>query len=264
MKLRSASVPVVLIATLWLSAALAAQQAPQFEAVTIKPNTSGQTGGTSGFQPGGYVGINVTVRRVIGLAYLPVPGELIDGGPEWITREYFDIQAKFQGNPPRDQRQQMLQNMLSDRFRLRVHREMRPTRVFALTVARPGSTGPSLRRHDGSCGRADAASPDPGASRPAGCGGFRLTDGLLSGRGITLDRLASELGVAGRIVVNKTGLPGEYDVDLKWTDDNAAAGPDAPPTLVTALREQLGLKLEADTQPMEHLVIDSVERPTAN
>jgi uncharacterized protein (TIGR03435 family) len=63
-------------------------------------------------------------------------------------------------------------------------------------------------------------------------------------------------------VVNRTGLTGRYDVELWWTPDpNAASAPDAPPGLVTALREQLGLRLQTDTVPMEHLLIDSIERP---
>ena len=102
-------------------------------------------------------------------------------------------------------------------------------------------------------------------NRPADRSGpwcaFQYTEGLLRGRGVTLDQIALEL-VAGRLVVNRTGLAGRYDVELRWTPDPAGdARPDAPPGLVTALREQLGLRLQTDMVPMDHLVIDSVDRP---
>jgi uncharacterized protein (TIGR03435 family) len=78
---------------------------------------------------------------------------------------------------------------------------------------------------------------------------------------VTLDQIAGEIA-AGRIVVNRSGLSGRYDVEPRWTPDpGPTAAADAPPGLVTALREQLGLRLQTDTVPMEHLVIDSIERP---
>ena len=83
----------------------------------------------------------------------------------------------------------------------------------------------------------------------------------LRGRDATLDRIAAELPFE-RIVVNRIGLTDRYDVELRWTPDpNAGSARDAPPGLITALREQLGLRLQSDTAPMEHLVIDSVEHP---
>jgi uncharacterized protein (TIGR03435 family) len=81
---------------------------------------------------------------------------------------------------------------------------------------------------------------------------------------VTLDQIAGEL-TADRVVINRTGLPGRFDVDLQWTPDRTQpAGDDAPPALTTALREQLGLRLEPTTVPMEHLVIDAIERPQEN
>jgi uncharacterized protein (TIGR03435 family) len=79
---------------------------------------------------------------------------------------------------------------------------------------------------------------------------------------VTLDQIAGELD-AGRVVVNRTGLTGRYDVELRWTPNPSAGSDaaDAPPGLGTALREQLGLRLQPDTAPFEHLVVDSAERP---
>jgi uncharacterized protein (TIGR03435 family) len=241
---------------------LHAQQAdtPHFDVVSIKRNTSAEPGGKNGLDPGAYTGINVTVRRMIALAYQPMPNAQIDEGPAWIRTERFDVQARFTGTPSRPQLQQMLRAMLADRFTLRTHMESRPTPVFALTMLKPGTPGPALKPS-----ALDCSNP---AQRPPATGGpscaFQYTDGLIRGRGVTLDQIAAEL-TAGRTVVNRTGLEGFYDVELRWTPDvTAPPADDAPPTLATALREQLGLRLDPVTLTMEHLVIDSVERPTEN
>jgi uncharacterized protein (TIGR03435 family) len=229
---------------------------PRFAVVSVKPYKSPEPGGRNALVPGAYEGIGVTVRRVIGLAYAPLPASLIDGGPGWLSTDRFEIHAKFEGNPPREQIQQMLRAMLAERFKLRTHMETRPARVFALTVEKPGVLGPALRPAEIDCANRPSNGGGPG------CGGFQYTDGLLRGRDATLDRIAGELPVE-RIVVNRTRLTGRYDVELRWTSDpSAATAPDAPPGLVTALREQLGLRLQTDTVPMEHLVIDSVARPS--
>ena len=250
-----------LAAGVGLARTLYAQQAdtPRFDVVSIKRNTSGDQGGKNGLDPGVYTGINVTVRRIIALAYLPLPNAQIVGGPAWINSERFDVRATFTGAPPRPVLQEMMRGMLADRFRLRIHTESRPTPVFAMTVARPGALGPSLRRSVLDCS-------NPGQRPPATADGpscaFQYTDGLIRGRGVTLEQIAAEI-VAGRTVVNRTGLEGFYDVELRWTPDaTQAPSDDAPPTLATALREQLGLRLESVILPMDHLVIDGVERPS--
>jgi uncharacterized protein (TIGR03435 family) len=91
-----------------------------------------------------------------------------------------------------------------------------------------------------------------------------LQDGVFKGTG-TLAGIAGELGIAGRRTVDRTGLSGVYSVELRWSPDNAAGLPaDAPPEIFTAVREQLGLRLQAATAPTEVLVIDSAERPEEN
>jgi uncharacterized protein (TIGR03435 family) len=250
--------PAVLLAASIVAPLMSQQsEGPRFAVVSVKPYDSPEPGGRSALVPGAYEGIGVTVRRVIGLAYAPMPASLIDGGPGWLATDRFEIHAKYEGSPPREQVQQMLRALLTDRFKLRTHMEARPARVFALTVNRPGVLGPALRPAEADC----ANRPSDSGRGGSGCGGFQYTDGLLRGRDATLDRIASELPVE-RIVVNRTGLTGRYDVELKWTPDSGGAvAPDAPPGFVTALREQWGLRLEPDTVPMDHLVIDSVDRP---
>jgi uncharacterized protein (TIGR03435 family) len=254
-------------AGLGIARSVYAQQAaePRFEVVSLKRNDSPEPGGRNALERGMYQGIGVSVRRIIALAYAPLPTSQIAGGPSWLFTDRFDVQAKFAGNPPREQVQQMMRTMLADRFKLRTHIESRPAPVFALVVARQGALGPSLRPSPIDCSDPAARSAAQ-AAQAAGAPvcAFQYTDGLLRGRGVTLDRIAGEL-VAGRVVTNRTGLTGTYDIELRWTPDTTQiVADDAPPTLATALREQLGLRLEPMSMPLDYLVIDSVERPSAD
>jgi len=241
-------------------------QAPQsglrFDVTSVRPNTSGAQGGSSKAEPGRYVGINVTVRRVMGLAFLPVQ-EFV-GGPDWINTDHFDIEGKAEGTPDREQMREMLRSLLADRFTLVVHRETRQMPAYALVVARAGSLGPELRRVEPCNTR-----PTPGQGPRARCGGFAIGMGTMRGDGITMTQLAGELASAteGRHVVDRTGLEGSFDLTLTWNTDSLR--PDATPagnapSIFVAIQEQLGLRLEPITAPIEVIVIDRVERPTAN
>jgi len=235
---------------------IAAQETPalSFDAVSIKPNTSGEFGGTSRTQPGRYQGVNVTLIRLISLAYRPVQD--FEGGPEWIKTERFDVDARAEGTPNQEQMLRMLRAMLIDRFKLAVRTDVRQRPVYALTLARRDRTpGPQLRPSDAPC---------PGG--PGTCG-VRVESGVLTSKGITLARLASELSFVGRHVIDRTDLPGAFEVDLKWTPEAGGAAPTSPddlPSIFTAIQEQLGLKLEPATGPVEVLVIERAEKPSAN
>ena len=250
---------LIVAALAWAVVGLPAEQAetPRFEVVSVKPNNSPEPGGRNALEPGGYQGIGVTLRRMIALAYMPIPNSLIVGGPSWLNTDRFDVRATFVGNPPRAQLQQMMRTMLAERFKLRTHLETRSTPIFALLLERTGVLGPSLVPAQIDCA-------NPAATRQPGvpwCS-FQYMSGLVRGGGVTLDQIAGELD-AGRVVVNRTGLTGRYDVELRWTPGPGAVSDaaDAPPGLATALREQLGLRLQPDTAPFEQLVIDSAERP---
>jgi uncharacterized protein (TIGR03435 family) len=239
-------------------------QAPlTFDVVSVKPNTSGETGGTSRAQPGRYQGINVTLFRVITLAYRPV--QEFAGGPDWIKTAHFDIEARSDRSPTPDQMLEMLRTMLADRFTLVVHNERKESPVYALTLARrDGRLGPRLKRAEAECAPPDSGPAQSSQARPR-CG-FRLGNGALSGEGATMARLASELSFVDRQVIDRTGLAGAFDIDLEWTPDSpgAAPSPDAGPSIFTAIQEQLGLRLEPATAPLDIIVIDSAERPTEN
>ena len=265
--MRSQMIPI-LLATV-VAAAVLRGQAPAapgppvaFDVVSVKPNTSGEQGGTSRGQPGRYQGVNVTLKRVIGLAYRPVQ-EFV-GGPDWINTAHFDIDARAEGNPSQEQMLAMLRTLLADRFKLVVHKEMKDSPVYALTLARrDGRLGPRLRRAETECAPPDSRPQAQSPQAPERRCGFRLGNGALSGQGATMARLAGELSFVGRQVVDRTGLAGSFDVDLEWTPDSpgAAPSPDAGASIFTAIQEQLGLKLEPSTAPLEVIVIDSAERP---
>lgn len=259
-----ALVPAAAVVLGLLTAVGAAEAQPAFDAVSIKQNRSGEQGGTSRAQPGRYVGINVSLMRLVRLAYRPI--EEFDGGPDWKDHDRFDVEAVTGANASQLEMLAMLRSLLADRFKLRAHTETRPLPVYELSLLRgDGRLGPSLTRVADEC---PAVGPPPGGAAPSTpppirCS-FRLQDDVFTGMG-TLASIASELSVAGRRVVDRTGLQGVFRVELRWTPDAAAGLPaDAPPEIFTAVREQLGLRLQAATAPTEVLVIDSAARPESD
>jgi uncharacterized protein (TIGR03435 family) len=174
----------------------------------------------------------------------------------------------------------MLRNVLEERFQLQTHVETKELPVFALVLARrDGTLGSRLRRRTVDCVAAQAAAREPRnlfnptAAERRTCGG-RIGPGILTANGLTMTNLAGalEARVPGvdRIVVDRTGLAGTFDVDLTWRFEATLDTPGVPlpppdpnsPSLFTALEEQLGLKLESTKAPVDILVIDHVEHPT--
>jgi uncharacterized protein (TIGR03435 family) len=142
----------------------------------------------------------------------------------------------------------MLQSLLADRFQLRVHYESRIQPIYELVLAKGGFK----------------LKPLPADHERGGMSG-RPGEMILHGMSIAdLARSLSMSNEAGRAVVDKTGLTGNYEIDLKWTPDDQQGTPDAGSTLFTALEEQLGLKLEPAKGPVDTLVIDHVEKPSEN
>ena len=249
--------------------------APAFEVASVKPNTSGSGSMSMGWQPGGFSAVNSPLRLLIQTAFDVRDSELV-GAPGWISSERFDVTAKAATELTREARSSALQALLRERFKFTAHRETREVSVYLLVLARgDGRLGPGLRQSKIDCSpQARAARPPtvgggsasgaagPGATavpRPA-CGSFSAGPTLTSG-GVTLAQLATSLSTrTDRPVLDRTGLAGFFDVDLKWSNQTKAT--DEGPSLFTAVQEQLGLRLEAGRGPQEILVIDSVERPT--
>jgi uncharacterized protein (TIGR03435 family) len=236
---------------------------PSFDAVSIKINRSGAQGGSSRGQPGRYVGVNVTLMRLVRLAYRPI--QEFEGGPEWKERDHFDVEAVTGTSPSPEQLLAMLRTLLAERFKLRVHAETRSLPVYELRLDRTdGRLGAALTRVADACPPPVPATASADAATPRIRCGFTVQDGALKGTG-TLANIASELMVGGRHTIDRTGLAGVYSIDLRWSPDNSAGLPaDAPPEIITAVREQIGLRLQAATAPTEVLVIDSAERPEEN
>jgi uncharacterized protein (TIGR03435 family) len=265
---------------------------PKFEVASIKqnkPTGSGPQYTMTGMERGGrYVATGAQLRTLIASAYQLKPDQArsISGMPDWAKSEAFDIEARAEGNPTREQMSVMLQSLLAERFKLVVHRETRQAPVYALVLSKAGKTGPQLQPHSDAaeCLKIDASRPVPlsdfGAipPPPPACGRFISGTRRLAGNNVTMEMLAENLGglsSVDRPVVNRTGLGGKFDLSLTFAaqagesgsqlgTDAGASDPSAPPSLFTALQEQLGLKLESQTGPVDVLVIDHVEHPSEN
>jgi len=256
-----------------------AEQAPDpravppesFEVASVKPNRSGSPQWDFDSPPGRVVGVNVILRDLIRFAYYIYGGDwdVRIAGPDWIKAARFDIDARSKEPVTTPRAMSMLRQLLADRFRLQAHFEQREHQVFDLVLARPdGRLGPRLAPARVDC--ATLAGPVPfDPDKPPVCGS-RGGPGTLAIGGLTMEQIALVLaGSAGRQIVNRTGLKGGFDLDLKWTPEPPAgdrnpAVSSTGPSIFTALEEQLGLKLESTRGPIEVLVIESVEQPGPN
>jgi bla regulator protein blaR1 len=217
--------------------------------------------------------------------------------PKWATTDMYEIQAKAEGNPTKDQMRLMMQSLLADRFKLKVHFETREMPVFALVLVKPGQRGPKLIPHDQGPPCPDAYTAPTLGALPKDTDVFPETCDFATmliqvggktrwgSRNSTAAYLASSMsgpgafsGQVDKPVVDRTGLEGKFDFAIEYASDPSQAAfffgpprPDAPPpsdpqgpTFLEALRNQLGLKLVPDKGPVETLVVDHVERPSEN
>src|SRR5262245_30960114 len=252
-------------------ASLQAQNA-KFDAATVRPNRSGAPQMSIDQQPGGrFVMTNGNAQTLLLLAFLPRSG-VVTGATDWIVSERYDVIATANAAVSPDQMREMLRSMLNERFNLSAHLEPRDQAVYYLRVARIGGLGPRIERTPRDCDAVEAAvragQPAPTLAAPSNgappCG-IRMSgpDGLVAG-GITMDVLARNLGPrAGRVVLDRTGLSGRYDLTLRFSLDQGQPNSDVP-SIFTALQEQLGLKLEPGRAALDTLVVDRIERPREN
>ena len=249
------------------------------------------------FGPDTFFANNVTLRSVIEEAY-DVQSNQIIGGPDWLNSSTFDIRATL-GNshstrpgfpPDRTQAQKLLRTLLADRAKLTLHKEARLLQSYALVVSEGGSRlqpSPSVDSE-----AVTAAAPGAGAQvfmqgvkvgpngQPEGTHLMRMQMGedqvvALNAQGVSISdfarQLSRQLGVA---VVDKTGLTGNYNFNLQWkggadqspnaTESQSFDNTESPSSLMTAMQDQLGLKLEPQTAPTPVLIIDHIEKPTEN
>src|SRR5579863_209698 len=272
-----------------LSAVLALLNAPsghpqsppshaEFEAASIKPNASGSRNMDVTAASGGRFGVsNAPLRFVLRLSFNVKDFQIL-GGPAWINSEPYDITAKAGSNATLEQIQPMLQSLLADRFKLLAHRETRELPAYNLVAAKSGLKLAASK--DAIC--INPNSPPqrrPGEKPPLFCGIVQMGRGAINAVGTSMPRLLIALSaIMGRTIIDKTGFGGTFDIHMQFapdeaivdpivggrTEPNAPATDSAVPSIFTVLQEQLGLRLESTRAPGEVLVIDHVERPSAN
>jgi uncharacterized protein (TIGR03435 family) len=255
--------------------------APVYEVSSVKPDKSDNGGMRIQFTPDGVSFSNVVLQMVLRESF-GIEDSRILGAPDWVKTAKFDIEAKVDAadapkldNLPFDERRKMLLPVLVDRFNLKFHHETRELPTYALVVAKgglkmkeakPGDTYPN-----------GIKGPD-GQSRP----GMMMMNGRgsIAGQAISITNLVNMLSNQrlGRPIYDKTGLTGNYDFELHWTPDDAPpmgggaqvgspgseGATDPGPSLFTALQEQLGLRLDPQKGPVDVVVIDHIEQPSAN
>lgn len=246
-----------------LSGSSALAQVPasdRFEVVSIRRNVTGE-GENNAPDPGRYRVRNAPVASLIMGAYGFLP-ERVEGMPEWARLERYDIDARPEAGTA-EVRANHVQTMLRERFGLVARIEPRELPIYALVLARPdGALGPRLRRNMLDCND-EAAMAKAQAARNGQfvCRGSAGRERLTM-HAMTIRSVANALtGAAGRQVIDRTGLEGRFDADLEW-----AASPEVVDrvSVFTAVQEQLGLRLVADTAVLDVLIVDRVERPSEN
>ena len=242
---------------------------PEFEVISVKQNKTADNSFMSRYSPSGVSMTNAPLIMLIRQAFqlYHSTDDQITGLPAWAKSERFDIQGKVSDADipilpklTREQRAQMLESLLADRFKMVAHRETREMPVYALVL---GKHGPKLTE----------AKPDPPPTdgpKENGChanGCMTFSNGHMEGKGVPVDTITDMLTqLTERTVIDKTSLTGKYDFTLDWTpaDQSATATATSAPELFTAVQEQLGLRLESQRGPVDGVVIDHIEEPSAN
>ncbi len=242
--------------------AMAADADPEFDACSIKPSNPGAQGRGLTVRGREVVTINTSVGFLITFVY-GVHARQVVGAPGWVDSENFDLDGKpaQDGMPNQNQIKTMIKKLLADRFQLKYHLEKRELSVYAIQV---GKGGPKMT----------VSQLDPKGLPGLNFGGL----GKMFAANATMKDLASlfQTAVLDSPVVDQSGLDGHYDFTLNWTpDETQFAGmgikvpppsdkADAPPPLTTAMLDQLGLKLATTKAPVDVIVIDKIEKPSAN
>jgi uncharacterized protein (TIGR03435 family) len=231
-----------------------------YDVVSVKPSKGGDYM-IAGPTIDGYSAKNANVRTLLVNAYGLHMMDQVAGLPGWADSDAFDVEAKMdeesaaalQKLPKTEryhQQELMLQELLADRFKLKVHHETKELPVYALAIAKGG-----LKIKESQ----DAAGAGL-TMRMGQNGGWQI-----DGHGMAIESLTMSLtNEVGRLIVDKTGLTGKYDITLKWTPDSQQGTADSGPSIFAALEEQLGLKLESTKGPVDTIVVDHVEKPQAN
>jgi uncharacterized protein (TIGR03435 family) len=254
---------------------------PQFEVASIKPSKGQDYMGLAP-HPGGYMTANGPLSFLIETAY-GVKRTQIVGGPAWMDSEQYQIAARADSNLSEKQMGLALQVLLENRFKMKIRRESKDVKIYALTIGKNGIRQQSIST--GTCSLSDPNQPPPAPSLnqrlcpPTGV--VRLTNykgfAWLQGKAVSTRQLVERLSYfLDRPIVDNTGYEGALDVDLQFATDYGVRFPGSPmtsfasppdesrPSVFAALQEQLGLRLESAKGTVDLLVIDQVNRPSPN
>jgi uncharacterized protein (TIGR03435 family) len=231
---------------------------PEFEVASVKRNLSGSRPWLVPPVGGRFTATNLTLRQLIGVGWR----QKVSGGPSWVVTDGYDVSAVApEPNVRTDEFSLMMQNLLKGRFALRVHTETHEARVYVLLPAKNGMKLPDAKPEPCRYGwKGTEANPQDG------CGGMNVAPESITNEKISMQWFASVLGgVLGSPVLDRTGFKGSFKVLLEFAPLAPGRDTDSTkPSLFTALEEQLGLRLESQKGSEEVLVIDHVERPSAN
>jgi uncharacterized protein (TIGR03435 family) len=237
-------------------AAMAKDADPGWDVVSVKAHDPSDPSNNQSLNFNGrqFVMVNRAVEGMLLFAYGLQKVQIV-GAPHWVETERWDVQGlpDVPGHPSLKQMQSLTRKLLEERFGLKVHKETKELDVYAITVAKGGEKiAPSAGDPNGA--------PSENENSNGGVVTMRMTN-------MSMGEFAPDLGYfVGRPAVDQTGLAGRYDFQLRWTADESKAPADgsAPPGMFTAIQEQLGLKLDAVKAQTDVLVVDGVERPSAN
>jgi uncharacterized protein (TIGR03435 family) len=267
---------------MFAQAAAASAKAPSYDVVSIKPTDPDRSNSWMGVPEDGFSAGGASVETLMINAYNLKWFDLISGVPGPVDSARFDVEAKLDEETvaalkklPNEERQAqrrlMMQAMLADRFKLKIHHENKEVPIYLLVIAKGGF---KLKEADPKNTYPNGIKGPDGLSHP---GAMTMNYGNLTAQAIPMSNLALNLtGMAHRIVEDKTGLTGKYDVTLRWTPEDDRATPlsdgrqdaapakESEPSIFTALQEQLGLKLESAREPVDTIVVDHVEMPSEN
>jgi uncharacterized protein (TIGR03435 family) len=246
-----------LLAIVSATGGLSAQACSKFDVASIKVNSSGAGGGYPELAPGSrrFTATNQLMIELIMSAY-DVPPRQISGIPSAFFQERYDVYATCEQPITKEQLPHLLQLLLAERFHLSIHRESKEESVYALVL---GKAGPKLHA----------------TSREVGKPTLRQSGYSFTFTSAEVSKLVGVLSqLTGRTVVDRTGLRGQYDFTLSYSPDRGGVGREEsnistaadgfPDSVFTAVREQLGLNLEAQKSQVESIVVDHLDRLIPN
>ena len=236
-------------------------KAPAFEVASITPCKPGtpappmeHAGMVQFTYPGGrFRASATTLKYLLEWAYDIQPSQH-SGGPSWIDTDRYDVVAKAEGNATDAQIKLMVQTLLADRFQLKLHHDSKELPVYVISL---GKTAPKLFPPKEGETHSIQIAPQMGPDQKVAS--FHITATRFSLTQLT-DTFARQLG---RVIVNKTGLDGDFDFTMDLTPDDSQPNPLDPSLLINAMRGQLGLNLQSQKAPVDFLVIDSAEKVAA-